>query len=129
MGREILRKVLRRACLLDSLDARKAKGKFVVCISNDTAVSTWIHQLTVQNAGGIGMVLVDDLEMFDANDFGTFPATTVSKTSATEIISYIKSTRCVRSLHILCRMIMISMNYSQYNPITVWLFLMLHALS
>jgi len=80
-------------CLLDSLDASKAKGNVVVCIANDTAASRYIMKLAVQDAGGIGMVVVEDIQIFEAFDYGTFPATAVSKTSATEIFSYIKSNR------------------------------------
>jgi hypothetical protein len=80
-------------CLLDSLDASKAKGNVVVCIANVTATSRYIMKIAVQDAGGIGMVIVDDIQIFEAFDYGTFPATAVSKTSATEIFSYIKSNR------------------------------------
>ena len=39
----------------------------------------------VRDAGGIGVIVVDDSQTSEATNYGTFPGTTVSKTSATEI--------------------------------------------
>jgi hypothetical protein len=48
-------------CLLNSLDASRAKGNVVVCMANVTAASRYIMKITVQDAGGIDMVIVDDI--------------------------------------------------------------------
>ena len=87
-----------RYCDFDTLDRSKAQGKVVLCIGNNTVISRSSMKTVVQQAGGIGMIIVDDSQTSVATSYGTFPATTVSKTSATEIFSYIKMARCVRHI-------------------------------
>lgn len=80
-------------CELESLDARKAKGKVVLCSGNDTVISRSLMKRVVGDAGGIGVIIVDDSQTSQTTNYGTLPGTTVSKTSATEIFSYIKTAR------------------------------------
>jgi len=39
------------------------------------------------------MIVVDDLQLYEAFEYGTFAGTAISKSSATGIFSYINSTR------------------------------------
>eukprot|EP00253_Pinus_taeda_P032937 PITA_32937 len=81
-------------CVLGCLDENKMKGKIVVCIPNDTAISTGTMASNFQFfTGAVGMIVVHDLQPSEAYDYGTFAGTTISKSSATEIFSYINSTR------------------------------------
>lgn len=81
-------------CVLGCLDANKTKGKIVVCIANDTATSRGYMTAEIEAyTGAVGMIVVDDLQLSEAYDYGTFAGTTISKSSATEIFSYINSTR------------------------------------
>ena len=85
--------VAARKYLLYSLDAIKVKGNVVVSIVNVTTASRYIMKITVQDAGGICMVIVHDIQIFEAFDYNTFPMIAVSKMSAMEIFDYIKSNR------------------------------------
>eukprot|EP01018_Ginkgo_biloba_P039188 Gb_34020 [translate_table: standard] len=80
-------------CYPGSLDRAKAKGKIVVCSNSDTTISRRLKKATVQSSEGRGMILVDDLGQSVAFNYGTFPLTTVSNASGSEILSYIRSTR------------------------------------
>eukprot|EP00253_Pinus_taeda_P031350 PITA_31350 len=82
-----------RNCDLASLDAKKAKGKVVICFGNSTEISRSSVKEVVQDAGGIGMIIVDDSQTSVATNYDTFPATTVSETAAMDISSYIKTAR------------------------------------
>eukprot|EP00253_Pinus_taeda_P016677 PITA_16677 len=81
-------------CVLGCLDENKMKGRIVVCIANDTATSRGTMETEIEFfTGAVGMIVVDDLQLSEAYDYGTFAGTAISKSSATEIFSYINSTR------------------------------------
>ncbi|XP_077246635.1 CO(2)-response secreted protease-like [Tasmannia lanceolata] len=82
-----------RNCFPDTLDGDKIKGKIVLCEHSDTTYSQRDKMEEVTSLGGIGMVLVDDLEQFVAFSYGIFPMTVISSEGATKIRSYINSTR------------------------------------
>eukprot|EP01018_Ginkgo_biloba_P019103 Gb_39463 [translate_table: standard] len=79
-------------CYPDSLDATKAKGKVVLCINSDMGLSRVSKKRAVKEAGGVGIIVADDSQRSVASNYGTFPSTTVSNVSATQILSYINST-------------------------------------
>ena len=62
------------------------------------------------------MIVVDDLQLSEAFEYGTFAGTAISKSSATEIFSYLNSTRGVHSQFLLFSHVYIdsfgSSNYS-----------------
>lgn len=81
-------------CDLDALDGKKIKGKIVVCQHPEDSTYSKITKMEeVKNKGGIGLVLIDDLERAAANPFGGFPVTTTTSDAAGEILTYINSTR------------------------------------
>eukprot|EP01018_Ginkgo_biloba_P000032 Gb_20397 [translate_table: standard] len=78
-------------CTFDSLDATKAKGKIVLCLQDIGDASRKSKSLSVQSAGGVGMIIADDTNKFMPNIY-TLSATQVSKKSGMEIHAYINST-------------------------------------
>lgn len=81
------------SCLNGSLDARKVRGKVVVCRHpQDVEESKLAKSKVVQAAGGIGMVLIDELDRGMGVSF-VIPAAIVGNGEGQTILSYINSTR------------------------------------
>ncbi|KAF4388463.1 hypothetical protein F8388_012440 [Cannabis sativa] len=79
-------------CQDDSLEATTIKGKIVVCERKD-GYSTYEKIDTVKSLGGIGVVVIDDESRAVADNYKAFPATVISSKDATDILSYINSTK------------------------------------
>lgn len=82
-----------RNCNPGSMDAAKIKGKIVVCDNDDNEYSEKSKLEVVKDLGGVGLILVDDEETSVASAYSTFPMTVVSSKDASEILSYMNSTR------------------------------------
>jgi len=87
-----INKTSAQVCLPGSLDPQKAKGKIVACLRG-------IHSRvekgeTVREAGGLGLILANDVE--DGNevfaDAHILPATHLTGTDGVKVFKYIKST-------------------------------------
>lgn len=82
-----------RQCHPGSLDGNKVKGKIVICDGKNDAYSTSDKIDTVKEAGGIGVVHVDDLTRAVASTYGSFPATVISSEDGATLLQYLNSTR------------------------------------
>ncbi|KAI3846359.1 hypothetical protein MKX03_035518 [Papaver bracteatum] len=82
-----------RNCNPDSLESKKINGTIVVCEHSDSSYTKKEKMEEVREKGGIGLILIDDLERFVAFPYGAFPLTVVSSKESTEILSYINSTK------------------------------------
>ncbi|KAF6174318.1 hypothetical protein GIB67_040811, partial [Kingdonia uniflora] len=82
-----------RNCNPSSMDGAKIKGKIVLCEHSDDSYSKTEKMKEVKKLGGIGLVLIDELEKAIAFPFGDFPMTVISSKEGAEILSYINSTR------------------------------------
>ncbi|MCL7024908.1 hypothetical protein MKW94_007739, partial [Papaver nudicaule] len=82
-----------RNCNPDSLESKKINGTIVVCEHSDSSYTKKEKMEEVKDKGGIGLVLIDDLERLVAFPYGAFPLTVVSSAESTEILSYINSTK------------------------------------
>ncbi|KAH7405161.1 hypothetical protein KP509_15G059300 [Ceratopteris richardii] len=81
------------SCLNSSLNARKVQGKVVLCRQRqDAEESKLVKSKVVQAAGGVGMVLIDELDLGMGVSF-VIPAAIVGNTDGERIISYMNSTR------------------------------------
>eukprot|EP00250_Pteridium_aquilinum_P013615 c21458_g1_i1 orf=102-2381(+) len=81
------------ACLNSSLDPRKVRGKVVVCRhQQDAAESRLGTSKVVQAAGGVGMVLIDELGVGMGVSF-VIPAVLVGNRDGQTILSYINYTK------------------------------------
>lgn len=81
-------------CSPDSLDPKKVKGKIVICLRDDGDYRVAMG-ISVLEAGGVGMVVVND-ENFGDNirvDPHFLPATHITYNAGTVLHSYIKSTK------------------------------------
>ncbi|XP_062098953.1 CO(2)-response secreted protease-like [Humulus lupulus] len=79
-------------CQEESLDGIAIKGNIVVCEKKD-GYSTYDKIDTVKSLGGIGVVIIDDESRAVADNYKAFPATVISSKDATNILSYINSTK------------------------------------
>nr|GMC93316.1 subtilisin-like protease SBT3.9 [Ipomoea batatas] len=80
-------------CLESSLNRTKAEGKVLVCRhAGSTTESKLAKSEVVKEAGGIGMVLIDDADKDVAIPF-VVPAAIVGRQTGYEILSYINRTR------------------------------------
>lgn len=80
-------------CLESSLNQTKARGKVLVCRQAGRSSESKLAKSTaVKNAGGVGMILIDELDQDIAVPF-TIPAATVGKRAGDRIFSYINRTR------------------------------------
>ncbi|XP_078439582.1 subtilisin-like serine-protease S [Wolffia australiana] len=80
-------------CLESSLDSEKARGKVLVCRHGGGSAETKVAKsLTVKNAGGVGMVLIDDFDADVAVPFA-IPAASVGKLAGDRVLSYVTRTR------------------------------------
>lgn len=75
------------------MDAAKIEGKIVVCDNDDNEYSEKSKLEEVKDLGGVGLILVDDEQRSVASIYGAFPMTVVSSEDASEILSYMNSTR------------------------------------
>ncbi|KAF6164029.1 hypothetical protein GIB67_028733 [Kingdonia uniflora] len=71
-----------RNCYPGALDGDQVNGKIVVCEHSDNLYSKSEKMDNVKNLGGIGLILIDDLERGDASTYGRFPMTVVSSYDA-----------------------------------------------
>jgi len=81
-------------CSPDSLDPKKVKGKIVICLRDEGDYRVAMG-ISVLEAGGVGMVVVND-ENFGDNirvDPHLLPATHITYNAGTVLHSYIKSTK------------------------------------
>ncbi|XP_047314915.1 subtilisin-like serine-protease S [Impatiens glandulifera] len=85
-------------CLESSLNSTKAKGKILVCQhSGSSSESKLAKSKEVKKAGGIGMILVDDVNKEVAIPF-VIPAATVGKNIGDKILAYVNNnTRFARA--------------------------------
>lgn len=80
-------------CLDSSLNSTKAKGKILVCRhSGSTTESKLSKSIVVKEAGGVGMVLIDEADKDVAIPF-LIPSAIVGKQAGYHILSYINRTR------------------------------------
>ncbi|XP_019152369.1 PREDICTED: CO(2)-response secreted protease-like [Ipomoea nil] len=82
-----------RDCLPLSLDPKKAKGKIILCETQDRTsyISDRINE--VKNAGGVAIILILDNPFPFALKFGGFPGSIILQKEANQIFSYISSTK------------------------------------
>ncbi|KAL5706426.1 hypothetical protein ACHQM5_024594 [Ranunculus cassubicifolius] len=81
-----------RNCHPNALDGNKIKGNIVICDHQDDSYSKKGIREGIKGLGGIGLILIDDLESSVASSSGDFPMAMVSSKEATKILSYINST-------------------------------------
>ncbi|XP_059644251.1 subtilisin-like serine-protease S [Cornus florida] len=80
-------------CLESSLNSTKARGKVLVCQhAESSAESKLAKSMIVKQAGGVGMILVDEADKDVAIPF-VIPAAIVGKLTGNRILSYINHTR------------------------------------
>lgn len=80
-------------CLNSSLDSGKVKGRVVVCRHpQDVLESKLAKSRVVQAAGGVGMILIDELDR-DMGVAFVIPAAIVGNSGGKAILSYMNSTR------------------------------------
>lgn len=96
--RELVTKILIqywlfRACELGSLDQEKVKGKIVLCENYGGSYYASNAKDEVKSKGGIGCIFVDDRSRAVASAYGTFPTTVIDSKEASEIFSYLNSTK------------------------------------
>lgn len=82
-------------CLESSLNRTKARGKVLVCRHAESSTeSKMVKSMLVKNAGGVGMVLIDDADKDIAVPF-VIPSAIVGQKMGNHILSHIKRTRLV----------------------------------
>ncbi|CAN6440687.1 unnamed protein product [Victoria cruziana] len=85
-------------CLDSSLNSSKVRGKVLVCRHADTSADSKLAKsVVVKEAGGVGMILVDEQDKDVAIPF-VIPAATVGTKDGEMILSYINSTSEPKSL-------------------------------
>lgn len=83
-------------CLESSLNITKVKGKVLVCRHAGSSTESKLAKgMVVKEAGGVGMILIDDTDRDVAIPF-SIPAAIVGKRVGRKILSYISSTRSVQ---------------------------------
>ena len=68
------------------------KGKIVVCERKDD-YSPFDKRDIVKSLGGLGVVVIDNESRFVAENYRSFPVTVISSKDATDVLSYINSTK------------------------------------
>lgn len=82
-------------CLESSLNKTKSKGKVLVCRHADSSTESKVQKSKiVKDAGGVGMILIDDRDQDVAIPF-VIPSAIVGKKAGGQILSYLKTTRFV----------------------------------
>ncbi|XP_077216220.1 subtilisin-like serine-protease S [Tasmannia lanceolata] len=85
-------------CLESSLNSAKVRGKVLVCRHAESSSESKLEKSKiVKEAGGVGMILIDEQDDHVAIPF-VIPATIVGKEIGDRILSYINHTRKPRSL-------------------------------
>ncbi|KAJ8545153.1 hypothetical protein K7X08_017736 [Anisodus acutangulus] len=80
-------------CLDSSLNSTKAKGKVLVCRHAGSSSESKLEKSNiVKQAGGVGMILIDEADKGVAIPF-SIPAATIGKRIANKILAYINNTR------------------------------------
>uniref|UniRef100_A0A5B7CCA6 Putative subtilisin-like protease SBT3.5 isoform X2 n=1 Tax=Davidia involucrata TaxID=16924 RepID=A0A5B7CCA6_DAVIN len=80
-------------CLDSSLNITKARGKVLVCQHAESSTESKLAKsVVVKEAGGVGMILVDEADKDVAIPF-VIPAAIVGKRTGNKILSYINHTR------------------------------------
>ncbi|MCI23008.1 subtilisin-like protease-like [Trifolium medium] len=82
-------------CLESSLNKTKTKGKILVCRHVERSTESKVKKSKiVKEAGGVGMILIDETDQDVAVPF-VIPSAIVGKKKGEKILSYIKTTRFV----------------------------------
>lgn len=82
-------------CLDSSLNSTKARGKVLVCHHAESSTESKLAKSkVVKEAGGVGMVLIDDADKDVAIPF-IIPSAIVGRRIGEKILSYINGTRFV----------------------------------
>ncbi|XP_062144552.1 subtilisin-like serine-protease S [Alnus glutinosa] len=80
-------------CLDSSLNNTKARGKVLVCRHAESSMESKLEKsVVVKEAGGVGMILVDEADKDVAIPF-VIPAAIVGRRTADQILSYVNRTR------------------------------------
>lgn len=79
-------------CNTSSLDPGKVKGKIVICMVSDY-MSRIVAGITVKDAGGAGMVLVNHYWGYTLADPHVLPATMITYKDGLTLFSYMNSTK------------------------------------
>ncbi|XP_051139957.1 subtilisin-like serine-protease S [Andrographis paniculata] len=80
-------------CLESSLNSTKAKGKVLVCRHAGSSMESKLAKgAVVKEAGGVGMILIDEADRDVAIPFA-IPAAVVGKTVGKKILAYVNSSR------------------------------------
>ncbi|XP_054791110.1 CO(2)-response secreted protease-like isoform X2 [Prosopis cineraria] len=82
-----------RNCGPGSLNSNKAAGKIVICVADDPTVRRRIKQLVLQDAGAMGMILIDEDKKDNPFNTGIFPCSNVGHLEGNQILKYINSTK------------------------------------
>ncbi|XP_028783655.1 subtilisin-like protease SBT3.9 isoform X1 [Neltuma alba] len=80
-------------CVDSSLNASKAKGNVLVCRHSESSTESKLEKSkVVKQAGGVGMILIDELDLKVAVPF-VIPSAIVRTKTGERILSYVNSTR------------------------------------
>ncbi|KAL2334145.1 hypothetical protein Fmac_015358 [Flemingia macrophylla] len=80
-------------CLESSLNKTKSKGKVLVCRHVESSTESKVQKSKiVKNAGGVGMILIDEMDQDVAIPF-VIPSAIVGKKTGERILSYLRTTR------------------------------------
>jgi len=81
--------------LESSLNKTKSKGKVLVCRHAESSTESKVQKSKiVKDAGGVGMILIDERDQDVAIPF-VIPSAIVGKKTGARILSYLKTTRFV----------------------------------
>ncbi|XP_031388112.1 subtilisin-like protease SBT5.6 isoform X2 [Punica granatum] len=84
-------------CLESSLNRTKARGKVLVCRHSGSSTESKLEKSkVVKEAGGVGMILIDDADQDVAIPF-VIPSAIVGRRTGSKILSYIKHMRKPKS--------------------------------
>lgn len=82
-------------CLESSLNRTKARGKVLVCRHVESSMESKLEKsVVVKEAGGVGMILVDEADKDVAIPF-EIPAAIVGRGTGDQILAYVNRTRFV----------------------------------
>lgn len=82
-------------CLESSLNSTKARGQVLVCRHAESSTESKLRKsMVVKEAGGVGMILVDEPGKDVAIPF-VIPSAVVGKKTGNKILSYISHTRFI----------------------------------
>lgn len=80
-------------CLESSLNRTKARGKVLVCRHAESSMESKLEKsVVVKEAGGVGMILVDEADKDVAIPF-VIPAAIIGRGTGDQILSYVNHTR------------------------------------